>query len=117
ITASICSDVNSSPNAGMIREKPRPPPPCVTVAFQSTSSSGVVLGQSVKSGNVDGLSKPTVVCDSPSPCGPWQPAQPLRKIASPEVSVRATDGGAGGCPAAAGAATHTPKEMIRITET
>jgi len=60
----------------MIREKPRPCPPCVIVAFQSTSSSGVVLGQSVKSGKVDGLSNPMLVCGAPSPRAPWQPAQP-----------------------------------------
>jgi hypothetical protein len=60
----------------MIREKPRPWPPWVMVAFQSTSSSGVVVGQSVKSGNVDGLSKPMLVCGAPSPRAPWQPAQP-----------------------------------------
>jgi hypothetical protein len=48
----------------------------VIVAFQSTSSSGVVVGQSVKSGNVDGLSKPMLVCGAPSPRAPWQPAQP-----------------------------------------
>jgi hypothetical protein len=60
----------------MMREKPRPFPPCVIVAFQSTSSSGVADAQSVKSGKVAGLSKPIVDCDAPSPCGPWQPAQP-----------------------------------------
>jgi hypothetical protein len=60
----------------MMREKPRPWPPSVIVAFQSTSSSGVVVAQSEKSGNVDGLSKPIVVCGAPSPRAPWQPAQP-----------------------------------------
>ena len=60
----------------MIREKPRPRPPCVIVAFQSTSSSGVVDGQSLKSGKVDGRSKPVDACGAPSPFGPWQPAQP-----------------------------------------
>ena len=59
-----------------MREKPRPRPPWVIVAFQSTSSSGVVVAQSVKSGNVEGLSKPIAVCGAPSPRAPWQPAQP-----------------------------------------
>jgi hypothetical protein len=60
----------------MIREKPRPWPPCVIVAFQSMSSSGVVVGQSVKSGKVGGLSNPMLVCGAPAPRPPWQPAQP-----------------------------------------
>ena len=54
----------------MMREKPRPFPPCVIVAFQSTSSSGVADAQSVKSGNVAGLSKPVADGDAPSPCAP-----------------------------------------------
>ena len=61
MTASICSDVSSSTNDGMIGEKPRPWPPSVIVAFQSTSSSGVVPAQSEKSGNVDGRSNMVLV--------------------------------------------------------
>jgi len=60
----------------MMREKPRPRPPAAIVAFQSTSSSGVVPEQSVKFGNVSGRSKPVLVWGAPSPFGPWQPAQP-----------------------------------------
>jgi hypothetical protein len=60
----------------MMCEKPRPRPPCAIVAFQSASSSGVVVAQSLKSGKVDGLSKPMLVCGAPSPRAPWQPAQP-----------------------------------------
>jgi hypothetical protein len=51
----------------MMREKPRPRPPSVIVALQSTSSSGVVPEQSVKSGKVEGLSNPIVVWVPPSP--------------------------------------------------
>ena len=43
ITASICAAVSWSANEGMIRENPRPRPPSRMVAFQSTSSSGVVV--------------------------------------------------------------------------
>src|SRR5262249_57137239 len=75
-TASVCAEVSSSANDGMIGEKPRPCPPCAIVALQSTSGSGVVDEQSLKSGNVDGRSHIVDVCGAPSPFGPWQPAQP-----------------------------------------
>src|SRR6185437_4793957 len=57
-----------------------------------TSSSGVVPAQSVKSGNVEGFSKPIVVSGAPLPSGPWHPAQPALKIASPLVRLRAARG-------------------------
>jgi len=60
----------------MMREKPRPRPPCAIVAFQSMSSSGVVVEQSLKAGKVDGRSNAVDVCGAPSPFGPWHPAQP-----------------------------------------
>jgi hypothetical protein len=60
----------------MMRENPRPLPPCVTVALQSISRSGVEVAQSLKSGNVSGRSNPVLLCGAPSPFGPWHPAQP-----------------------------------------
>jgi len=54
----------------MIRENPRPWPPWVMVAFQSMSCSGVELGQSEKSGKVEGRSKTVLVSGAPSPCAP-----------------------------------------------
>jgi hypothetical protein len=62
------------------------------VAFQSTSSSGVVPEQSVKSGNVDGRSNIVLVSGAPAPVAPWQPAHPDWKIASPDVSPLAVGG-------------------------
>src|SRR6185312_5681875 len=75
----------------MIGEKPRPWPPRVIVAFQSTSSSGVVPLQSVKSGNVEGRSNIVAVSGAPAPVGPWQPAHPAWYSAWPLVSPRAGD--------------------------
>jgi len=60
----------------MMGENPRPRPPCVIVAFQSISCSGVVEAQSLKSGNVPGRSNPVLLGGAPSPFGPWHPAHP-----------------------------------------
>src|SRR4051812_39243945 len=102
--ASTWPDVSCSANDGMMREKPRPWPPSMIVAFQSTSSSGVVPAQSVKSGKVAGRSNIVFVGGAPSPFGPWQPAQPAWYSASPESGLGPT-GFAEFCPADAGAAT------------
>jgi hypothetical protein len=114
MTASICSGVSCSANEGMIREKPRPYPPCVIVAFQSTSSSGVVPAQSVKSGNVEGLSKLVDVCGAPSPLEPWHPAHPRWKISSPAVSSRVVDWAAAeACAAKLAAGTHNATQRMK----
>ena len=64
---SICSVDSCSLNEGMISEKPRKDPPLVIIARQVESGSGEVLGQSEKSGKLEGGKNPRMVCGSPLP--------------------------------------------------
>ena len=76
MTLPICSGVSRSLNDGMICEKARAGPPLVMMARHWMSGSGVEVGQSLKSGNVAGRSKPARFCDCPFPSGPWHATHP-----------------------------------------
>src|SRR5438034_850255 len=80
---SICSSDNCSLNEGMISEKPRKDPPLVMIARQVESGSGEVLGQSEKSGKLEGGTNPRIVCGCPLPSAPWQPTQPASNNSLP----------------------------------
>src|SRR5580765_3066931 len=75
-TLLIWSVVSMSLNEGMIWEKARAGPPLVIWERHWTSGSGVVVGQSVKSGKVAGRSKPATASGVPLPSGPWQATHP-----------------------------------------
>jgi hypothetical protein len=81
--SSICSDVSSSPKAGMICENPREGPPWTMTSFHAEFGSGVVWSHLVKSGKVSGRSNPAMVWGVPLPSAPWQATHPLLKICFP----------------------------------
>jgi len=64
------------PNAGMICDKRREGSPCTIAAFQLPFGSGVVPAQSVKSGNVSGLTNTVLLSGAPLPVLPWHAMQP-----------------------------------------
>src|SRR5438093_8138555 len=76
MTLLIWAWVSRSLNDGMIWEKARAGPPFVMMARHCTSGSGDAVGQSLKSGKVDGRSKPARFCDCPFPSGPWHETHP-----------------------------------------
>ncbi len=86
MTLPIWSEVSASRKEGMISEKPLAGPPLLMIAFQSRSGSRVVALQSVKSGNVDGSSKPRVASGAPLPSVPWHAAHAARKMSRPLFS-------------------------------
>src|SRR5215471_57891 len=103
-TFTICSGVSRSLNDGMICENPRAGPPLVTMARHCTSGSGVEVGQSVKSGNVEGRSNPARFCVCPLPSGPWQETHPALKISSPVSNLSLL---LPGCASSANPCIHT----------
>jgi hypothetical protein len=65
--------LKASPNAAIIRLKPRAGPPSCAEAYQSSCGSRVAKLQSVKSGR--GTSNFTRLCGAPLPSAPWQAEQ------------------------------------------